>query len=187
MRYEVEFKFPVDSLAEIRQRAELAGAEFVATQRQVDTYFAHPSRDFAQTDEAFRLRQTGDENRMTYKGPLVDAVAKTRHEIEIGLAAGVDVRDQASEMLKCLGFGPVLDVAKTRTVLKLSYQGRSVELALDEVDGLGGFVELETMADDAEREAAQHDLTQLAEDLRLSGAIRRSYLSLLLEQKGVSG
>ena len=49
---------------------------------QVDTYFSHPARDFAATDEALRIRSIDQENFVTYKGPKLDATTKTRREID---------------------------------------------------------------------------------------------------------
>jgi adenylate cyclase class IV len=52
MLYEVENKFPVPDLAAVEQRLSAFGAQFGEAIEQVDHYFAHPVRDFAQTDEA---------------------------------------------------------------------------------------------------------------------------------------
>ena len=38
-------------------RLEELGGEYQAELRQVDSYFAHPARDFAVTDEALRIRR----------------------------------------------------------------------------------------------------------------------------------
>jgi len=85
--YEVELKFPVADLPALERRlAELAG-RFYAPVDQVDRYFNHPCRDFAQTDEALRLRHHGDGVAITWKGPRIDAATKTRREIELPLFA----------------------------------------------------------------------------------------------------
>src|SRR5690606_36038325 len=87
MNYEVELKFRIDEPTGVD--AMLTGLE--ATQEDLeehrDTYFSHPARDFAQTDEAFRIRSIGEANRLTYKGPLVDKQTKTRQEVEVGCEA----------------------------------------------------------------------------------------------------
>ena len=44
-----------------------------------------PCRDFAQTDEALRIRTVGDTSFVTYKGPKLDATTKTRRELELPL------------------------------------------------------------------------------------------------------
>ena len=67
--YEVELKFRVADLPAVEGRLAALGARFAAPVEQVDRYFAHPARDFAQTDEALRLRRVGDEIAITWKGP----------------------------------------------------------------------------------------------------------------------
>ena len=80
--YEVECKYPVDDLPRVEIALARMGAKIGAPVRQTDKYFAHPSRDFAATDEALRIRVSGEENYITYKGPKVDATTKTRREID---------------------------------------------------------------------------------------------------------
>ena len=85
MQYEVEQKFPVADLAAVEAGLAALGAGISAPREEVDLYFAHPARDFAATDEALRLRLTGLQGSITYKGPKIDAVTKTRREIELPL------------------------------------------------------------------------------------------------------
>ena len=54
--------------------------------------------------------------------------------------------------------------------------------ALDEVDGLGTFVELELSADEASLDEARRTIVSLANELDLGPSERRSYLEMLLEQ-----
>ena len=85
--YEVELKFRLaDEVAIITQLAAL-GAVAGEQVEQCDLYLNHPQRDFAQTDEALRIRRDGSQNVSTYKGPRVDSQTKTRREIEISLLA----------------------------------------------------------------------------------------------------
>ncbi len=185
MSYEVEMKFPLadaDAVAALRQKLAALGAEPAEPLDQRDIYLAHPSRDFAQTDEVFRVRCVGDENYLTYKGPVLDEVAKTRREIEIATAAGLTERDQLLDMLASLGFHPVRDVVKRREPFYLLWQDRDLEIVLDDVHNLGWFAELEIIAEDADRDAARECLLALSRELQLSKSERRSYLRLLLEK-----
>ncbi len=84
--YEVELKYRVADVPEVEAALERLGASWHGTTEQVDRYFNHPSRDFAVTDEALRLRSTAVGVAITWKGPRLDATAKTRHEIELPLA-----------------------------------------------------------------------------------------------------
>ena len=68
MPLEVEQKYRSDDLDALAGKIRAAGGKGQARVRQVDLYFAHPSRDFRETDEALRLRRVGETNRVTYKG-----------------------------------------------------------------------------------------------------------------------
>ena len=86
MSYEVEMKFPVSDMVSLEARLTGMGAAISAPISETDTYFAHPARDFAQTDEGLALRRQDTSHFITYKGPKLDAATKTRREIEIPLS-----------------------------------------------------------------------------------------------------
>lgn len=182
MKYEVENKFPVDDLELVAQRLIAHGAQFDEAIEQVDHYFAHPARDFAQTDEALRIRRIGQENRVTYKGPKIDQATKTRRELELPLATGDQVTSQYVQLFQALGFRSVAEVKKRRRCGRFTWNGWGVDATLDEVDELGLFVELEIQADADTLRDAQTNLVALAAQLGLTVVERRSYLEMLLEQ-----
>ena len=66
---EIELKFPVDSFAAMQLQLGRWKAQRQPAMAEADHYFNAPDRDFAKTDEAFRLRSIGAKNRITYKGP----------------------------------------------------------------------------------------------------------------------
>lgn len=180
--YEVELKFRLTDPQSLRQRLAECGAIAAGTLAQSDRYFRHPARDFAVTDEALRLRSTGQANCVTYKGPVVDRHTKTRRELEVPLADGREAADRFTEILQALGFEPVRLVRKQRQAWDLQRQSRRFEIALDEVTGLGTYAEIETLADEQDRDAARNAVLEMAAELGLSTPERRSYLALLLAQ-----
>jgi len=183
MSYEVELKFRVPDLpAFARQLADLH-VSISSAQEEIDLYLAHPCRDFAQTDEALRLRRQGDANFITYKGPKLDATTKTRREIELPLGQGGASRESWQALLEAIGFRPVAEVHKSRRKAKVPWQGRTVETSLDEVHGAGTFVEFELVVDEAEMEAAKACIISLAASFGLAHGERRSYLELVLTGK----
>jgi adenylate cyclase class 2 len=192
--FEVELKLRASHEA-VRPAIEEAGATRLARVSQVDTYYDAPHRDFAETDEALRIREerrqssggdaptddespeteTGPTTKLTYKGPLVDADSKTREEHE----TGVDDADTARSIFAGLGFEPAAVVEKHRTFYELD----GYTVTLDRVDGLGEFVEVEAETEaeadvDAVREGAFDVLDRLGLDP--DEQIRTSYLGLLL-------
>jgi adenylate cyclase class 2 len=182
MTYEVESKHPVTDAIGLERRLADMGAVFGGAESQVDRYFAHPARDFAQTDEALRIRSIGARNLVTYKGPKLDAHTKTRQEIEIAFATGDQTAQAMADLLAALGFRPVAEVRKQRRKAILTWQGFSIEVAWDEVERVGTFLELETSADDEWLDDARGAIMALAATLDLTRSERRSYLELLLEQ-----
>src|SRR5262249_39545775 len=164
--YEVELKFPlVDADAFVRRLVSL-GAHPGPELDQSDFYFNHPSRDFGETNEAFRIRSANGRHCLTYKGPVIDSKTKTRREIEVSLE-GADGREKAAEILQLLGFRPVLEVRKRRCTHHLSREGREFEIAVDDVRNLGVFAEFETLAEQAERDAAIAAILSLVSEFKL--------------------
>jgi adenylate cyclase, class 2 len=180
MHFEVEQKHRVDDRAALLAKLAERGVVLGEAAQQSDQYFAHPARDFAKTDEALRIRTVGNSSFVTYKGPKLDAVSKTRRELELPLATSDAEGSQFAELLAALGFKPVTTVRKQRRTFHIAHEGRDVEGALDEVDGVGSYVELELTADEANLDATKAVIASLAAELRLGPSERRSYLELLL-------
>ena len=149
MSYEIELKFRVADLTELSAQLLARGAQRKPDQTLVDHYLAHPSRDFAQTDEALRIRQIGNENRITYKGPKHGGATKTREEIELAIGTGAESLDQIRTIFARLGFRPVATVSKLRQPFHLMLDDRSMEICLDTADELGDFAEVETVVETA--------------------------------------
>jgi adenylate cyclase class 2 len=186
MIWEVEQKFALADSAAVLRLEEL-GAVFLPAEQQADEYFNHPARDFGSTDEAFRLRRAGQQNLVTYKGPKVDRTTKTRQEIELSLPEGDATIDQFRVLFLALGFRAAGTVFKSRAAAALAWQGFAVHVALDEVQHLGSFIELEIAADDDELDNARAALQSLSQRLGLTRSERRSYLELLQQQALAAG
>lgn len=182
MQFEVEKKYWVNDFDFCIETVNQLGGQFAEPVEQADQYFQHPSRDFTSTDEVLRLRASNDNNYITYKGARIDATTKTRHELELPLAPGKASFQDFTELLSLLGFSPIMTVRKKRCKALFQWEGREVEICLDEIDQLGTFVELETTSDAQNLDAAKAVLVSLAKHLNLDRDERRSYLELLLHQ-----
>ena len=176
MTLEIEVKAYADNLARVEERLKEMGAVFIAEVCEKDTYFNHPDRNFAATDEALRIRVTDKQSFLTYKGRKIDAKSKTREEIEIALGDA----DSAKLLLLRLGFKPVAEVRKIRKRYKIG----EFEICLDGVEGVGTFVEVETKGENMV-ELRDHALAIL-EKLNLRKTERKSYLELQLEHSSGS-
>ncbi len=182
---EIELKFRVADFDKVNARLARWNAADQPTIDEADHYFNAPDRDFGKTDEAFRLRIIGDENRITYKGPRQPGLAKTRAEIEIALASGAATAEQFRQLVQHLGYRATAVVRKRRTVSKFKQGEFSVEVCRDEVEGIGRFVEIEIVAEAGRREEAERALLEIARELNLHDSERRSYLHMVLSLESV--
>jgi predicted adenylyl cyclase CyaB len=180
---EVEQKFRLADPAE-RERllALLRGraAAGVGQTRQTDVYYSPPDRDLYAAGEALRIRVDDQGTTLCWKGRRHPGPVKTREEIELTLAKGDDER--ARTMLERLGFVEVGRVAKTRTEFEFPARHPlpgALRFALDEVDGLGWFVEIEMLVEAADSERASRAIAEVATELGLGVAEPRSYLKML--------
>lgn len=177
--YEVEVKVRARH-DPVRERLDDLDAEPLGAVDQVDTYYDHPTREFAETDEALRIRREsrhddgGETVLFTYKGPRVDDRSKTREEVE----TTVDDPGATDGILRSLGFDAAATVEKSRE--RYTLDGFGVEL--DEVTGLGQFVEVEAEGEAADVETLRDDVVDLCRHLGLdpNESLRTSYLGLLL-------
>ncbi|WP_117591022.1 class IV adenylate cyclase [Haloprofundus halophilus] len=183
--YEVELKVRADH-DDVRERLAALDAEELGGVAQADTYYDAPHRDFAETDEALRIRRErrtdamADEDaaetaKVTYKGPLVESESKTREEFE----TGVDDGETMANVLDGLGFEPAAVVEKERTYFGVD----EYTVVLDDVEGLGEFVEVEREAEESALETVRDGAAAVLRrlDLDSDDQIRTSYLGLLLE------
>jgi adenylate cyclase class 2 len=177
---EIELKFPVESFDAIQRQLETWSANRQPTIDEADHYFNAPDRDFAKTDEAFRLRSIGDANRITYKGPKQRGAAKTRAEIELAIESGPEAAEQFRRLVQSLGYRSTAVVKKRRTIFEFERGGFKLQACLDEVETLGRFVEVEIVADASRRDQAEQLLLQIARELGLPKSEPRSYLEMVL-------
>ncbi|MBR3156650.1 MAG: class IV adenylate cyclase, partial [Methanobrevibacter sp.] len=138
-----------------------------------DIYFASPIVDFAETDEALRIRTTNNDTFITYKGPKLNEKAKTRKEVEMTIESAA----KASDIFTEIGFTPARTVKKSRQY----YRYENFEISLDDVEGLPPYMEIEiALSDSEDYTEAQNRIFKLFEKLDITdGFERTSYMELL--------
>ncbi|MCK5345992.1 MAG: class IV adenylate cyclase [Candidatus Heimdallarchaeota archaeon] len=194
MPFEVEIKLKIREMPDFREHLSRLNVTHHMNLEHIDRYYNLPEQwgNFAQTDEALRLRTTrefGIKNTallkeihdITYKGPKLDKKIKARIEHVCHL---VEV-EKMDTILQVLGFQKVTTLTKKREVYTLSFQDHTIECLIDEVKGLDGwYFEAEIMAEDkAGMEHAKEILRRLVKslDYQESECITESYLELFLQ------
>ena len=174
---EVEVKAKINSFEEIEEKLNEIGATKTKKEFQEDIYFNSPVVDFAQTDEALRIRTTADNGNthifITYKGPKIDSQSKTRKEIEMG----IEDAEKCADIFEEIGFEKVRTVRKNRQYFKYE----NFEISLDDVEGLDPYMEVEIGLDDGEDYSeAQDKIFKFFEKIGITdGFERTSYMELL--------
>ncbi|HET6446349.1 MAG TPA: class IV adenylate cyclase [candidate division Zixibacteria bacterium] len=134
---EVEVKFLVSDLEELRDRLLSLGAELKKNRiYEQNILFDNPWQGLARQGKLLRLRQDAAA-RITFKGMSdhqIDSEVRVREEIEIG----IDDFDKAVSILERIGFEKQRIYEKYRETFTLN----DLEVVLDEMP-FGEFVELE--------------------------------------------
>ncbi len=163
---EIEIKAPC---GDIREKLKDVGAVFIKKERQEDTYYNAPHKDFRETDEVLRVRRVGSSYLLTYKGSREDDGTKARQEVEIPIDRGMD------EILHKLGFSKGATLEKDREIYDLG----DVLVSVDDVEGLGRFIELET-TDYKHKERLFEILNNLG--IERDKVIVKSYMEMIEER-----
>ena len=110
---------------------------------------------------------------ITYKGAKMDEISKTRKEVEVGVEDSLKVAD----IFQSLSFRPVATVKKNRIIYTLE----DLIITLDEVHGVGRFVEIEKEMEEGSdtREALDEMFATYSKIGIEDGFERRSYLELM--------
>jgi adenylate cyclase class 2 len=197
---EIEAKIRVSALEPVRARLRELKAEHRGMRVERDVYYNAPHRDFAVTDEALRVRYSErapvsggapapeeapvpgtvpvpeEAPVLTYKGPKLPGDGpKSREEICVAVEQG----ELLEQVLDRLGFRRTAQVVKERDLYLLE----GATIALDRVETLGTFIEIEAPMGLSRKEAVRR-ITMLAEKLGVRGeSLSLSYLEMLLSRE----
>ncbi|KZL13252.1 class IV adenylate cyclase [Pseudovibrio sp. Ad26] len=156
--YEVERKYAVVDLEVIRSQLEARGAvPFTLGNTEQDIFYDFGDSRLANNNQQHVLRVMRPSGRALWisKGPGPDKC------ISMDLADA----DQANAMILSLGFEEVERLEKKRDIYFLD----KFHLTLDELPGLGRFVELAIMTNDADKLAQyEREIGELADSFNLS-------------------
>jgi adenylate cyclase class IV len=166
LRRNVEKKYRCDDLSIVAKRAEELGAEPAGVLRQEDHFFDAPLG-------RLKLRDFGDG-----RGELIGYARPNRSEARTARYL-IYPTEQPLELVSVLRFalGYRGVVRKSRTL----YLHRNTRIHLDSVEGLGTFVELETVLTTLNETQGQSELRELERALELDAtqAVPQAYIDLI--------
>ena len=164
---EAELKARVREPAALRGRLGRLADEECSTYR--DTYYDWPGRDLTAEGRELRVRviETGETRHtvLTYKEPAVDADSgsKPEHETKVGDETVLDT------VLRALGLDHLVAFEKRCANYRFTAHGRDMLATVVTVPEINGtFIELESMADETEVDAALADVRTVLHDLGIA-------------------
>jgi predicted adenylyl cyclase CyaB len=170
MVYWIEFKAPVVNLISLDEQVRALGADFMHARREQDLCFDFP-------DGVLVLRQP--------EGASADLLTYHRHsrgELQFVDVEVAEVRQprEVGAMLRGR-FGVRVELEKTRR----TFQWRRTQIQLDQVFGLGMFVELQTLAISNDDATAESELREVLGALGIDPHTSevRSYADMLVERQ----
>ena len=193
---EVEIKVQISNPELIRKKFKEHNGIYKVSLLHEDTYFNMPKglRDFKKTDEALRIRKAVEFNKnddskeqivnhyITYKGKKIDALTKTREELDIK----IEDMESMRTLLKRVDFQEVLTVKKERDLYEFEFKNYYIEVLIDYLPILDQhFIEVEFLLDSSGDLEDSRDV--LFDFLSLFGikkeeSIRESYLELIFKR-----
>jgi adenylate cyclase, class 2 len=178
---EIEVKYRVADLEALQAALKAQGIELSDPVYQDDQAYAPVSWQFGdpKTGVCFlRLRTAGGRHYFTLKQPVSNAQACAEHETEVA------DRDAMHYAALRMGYRPTVRIAKTRRTARVGDRS----LCVDDVEGIGGFIEVEQMApDNADPHAVQAELAAFVDSLGVTATrTTDTYDSLIHASQQVS-
>ena len=136
---EIEVKAKVDDFIKLKEKLQELQCELSEGIVQKDTVFIQPGTSYPVVDSGkpvLRIREQGEETILTLKIPQENNLTCIEKEIN------VNHPEKTKALIELLGFKEMIESTKVRQ--KAKYQ--EYEICLDNVEGLGMFVEVEKIS-----------------------------------------
>ena len=141
---EIEIKVNLENVKPLLDFLE-SDAVFQSEKRQIDEYFSPINDDFLAVrpvEKWLRLRDANGQYSLNYKNWYFDAEGKSNHCDEF--ETKIDELEPVKKMLSALNFKTIVTVDK----LRKTWAYQDYEIAIDAVENLGDFVEIEYIGQD---------------------------------------
>lgn len=172
---EIEVKAKLKNKGEFFLKAKELGITFGPTIEQDDSTYESFRRKDDPSWTIFRIRKQKNKTMLTMKYKA-STRSRDHHERE----SSIDNPREVADMLERLGYTFGVRTKKTRQVAKYKHY----EICIDEIDGLGCFVEIEELAeDDADVDKVQNNLWTILQQLGVSkdDRVHKGYDDLMHE------
>jgi adenylate cyclase class 2 len=177
---EVEVKSKVKNFPTLRRKLKAMGAKFGSVLNQTDRLFypreAIKTKAQKSGDYLLRIRNEDGKHFLAYKG------LTERKGVWVEYEFGIDNPQEARKLIEAMGFGLALILKKKRIPGKLG----KIVFCLDQIKGLGDFIEMEIITGKGKSKEAQQKIMQIFSQLGIDKGdfVRIGYPQIILKRKG---
>ncbi len=157
---EVEIRAKIKDVGSIKESLNKMGIQFIKNVKQIDRIFGHPKfldkeNKIIKGGLVVRIREINDSCNLEFK-----EIVRQGGGFEI--KAKLDNVDFGIELLEKLDFNEAFVISKTRD----AYKYNDFEIAIDQVEQLGDFIEIEKVVSSREKiDKAREDCVKLLEQI----------------------
>jgi adenylate cyclase class 2 len=180
---EIEVKAKLKDKVAVMGKLAALGCKFSEAKTQDDMVWVEKTGsldDYFSNKVFLRIRiQNGEKVIMTAKSPKAkqgdESLVKREHEVVVSSA------DEARNILSMLGLREAVRIVKRRQTAEY----KDYEICIDEVEGLGSFVELEKIAEEKDAAQIQKEMFEFLKTLGIlsEDQVKKGYDILMLERK----
>ena len=147
MRVETESKYYCIEPEKLIYQCEKLGLNKISYITENDEYFTDLNSMFIKNRTCLRIRNTNNtEMEITFKGKSLELLGQYS-KIENNIKADNNEYDKFVSLFSSLGYYSYVNVNKRRIIYNYPHKEYECNLMIDSLDGIGGFVEFEIIAD----------------------------------------
>ena len=169
-RIELEKSFILDEENEkrIQEKIKQEGFKLVSEEIEEDTYFSDKELNFVKNRVCLRTRKINDDHlELTYKPKSTEETEKFGKK-EVNIELNVKDYEDVKYIIKQLGYIEYVSFKKYRTTYSKNVNGIESNIMLDELKGIGKYIELEVLSEKEDKQKMLSELESLLDEFECS-------------------
>ena len=169
-RIELEKSFILDEENEkrIQEKIKQEGFKLVSEEIEEDTYFSDKELNFVKNRVCLRTRKINDDHlELTYKPKSTEETEKFGKK-EVNIELNVKDYEDIKYIIKQLGYIEYVSFKKYRTTYSKNVDGIERNIMIDELKGIGKFIEFEVLSEKEDKQKMLSELENFLDEFECS-------------------
>ena len=169
-RIELEKSFVLDKENErrIQEKIEQEGFNLISEEVEEDTYFSDQELNFVKNRVCLRTRKINDDYlELTYKPKSTEETEKFGKK-EVNIELKVKDYEDIKYIIKQLGYIEYVSFKKYRTTYSKNVNGIERNIMIDELKGIGKFIEFEVLSEKEDKQKMLSELENFLDEFECS-------------------